>query len=66
MSWKLWTIKRSEKPGFQRLESREDALHRACDLLQQIHVKVIRIEGPNGERIALAEIEKWCRANRRT
>jgi hypothetical protein len=66
MSWKLWTIKRPERPRFDTVESRDAALHRACDLIQQVHVKVIRIQGPDGEWIGLAEIEKWCRAHRRT
>jgi len=66
MSWKLWTIKRPDRPRSEIFESREAALHRAGDLIPQIHVKVIRIVGPDGEWIGLAEIEKWCRTHRRT
>lgn len=66
MSWKLWTIKRPDRPRSDTFESKEAALQRACDLIRQIHVKVIRIVGPNDEWIGLAEIEKWCRAHRRT
>jgi hypothetical protein len=60
MSWKVWTFKRTDRPRYETFESREAAFHRACDLL---HI-VLRIEGPNGERIAIAEIEKWCRGSR--
>jgi hypothetical protein len=28
----------------------------------QVHIKVLFIEGPNGERIETPQIESWCRA----
>jgi hypothetical protein len=47
-------------------DSKEDALEAACELIgppiRQLHVKVLYVEGPNGERIEYAEIEAWCKA----
>ena len=60
MSWKVWSFKRTDRPRSETFESKKAAFERACEL---IHI-VIRIEGPNGERIEVAEIEKWCRGRR--
>ncbi len=60
MPWKVWTFKRTDRPRSETFESKTAAFQRACD---QIHI-VIRIEGPDGERIQIAEIEKWCRGRR--
>jgi hypothetical protein len=54
MSWKVWSFKRTDRPRSETFESKKAAFERACEL---IHI-VIRIEGPNGERIGVAEIEK--------
>jgi hypothetical protein len=64
MNWKLHTRDEGHSPaveGFHTLDSKEDALDRACDLMRQVHIKVLFIEGPNGERIEHPQIESWCR-----
>ena len=64
MNWKLHTRDEGHRPaaeGFHTLESKEAALDRACDLKSLVHIKVLFIEGPNGERIEHPEIESWCR-----
>jgi hypothetical protein len=61
MAWKLrtfdQTVSRFWNPG-QTMTRSDDALNAACDLLD--HVKILRVEGPDGEQIELPEIEKWC------
>ncbi len=65
MKWKLWTRNENNRPpdkGFDQFDSKEAALERACDIIKhQWHVKVLYIEGPNGERIEYAAIETWCK-----
>jgi len=47
-------------------DSKETTLDRSCDTRRhQLRVKVLFIEGPNGERIENPEIEKWCNAQGR-
>jgi len=68
MNWKLYTRDEGHSPALEgslTLDSKEAALDRACDtLMRQFQVKVLFIEGPNGERIESPQIESWCRAAR--
>jgi hypothetical protein len=65
MKWKLFTRDETVSPpveGSGQHDSKDAALDRACDIIRhQRHVKVLYIEGPNGERIEYAEIEAWCK-----
>jgi hypothetical protein len=69
VNWKLHTRDEGHIPaldGFHTLDSKEAALDRACDtLMHQLHVKVLFIEGPNGERIERPQIESWCQSAKR-
>jgi hypothetical protein len=61
MAWKLRTLDQTVTPFLESgkdYDSKDDALNAACELLD--HVKVLRVEGPDGEQIELPEIEKWC------
>jgi hypothetical protein len=65
MKWKLWTRNENIRPAVvasEEHDSRDKALEAACDRMKQRHVKVLHIEGPNGQRIEYPEIEKWCKA----
>ena len=66
VKWKLHTRGENFSPpveGSGQYDSKDAALERACGLIrQQLHVKVLYIEGPNGERIDSADIAEWCKA----
>jgi hypothetical protein len=65
MTWKLHTSDDRMQPvlhGFEPHDSRVSALEAACDRMRQIHIKVLHIAGPNGERIEAAAIVAWCKA----
>jgi hypothetical protein len=65
MKWKLWTRYENISPpdeGSEQFDSEGAARERACYIFRrQSHVKILRIEGPNGERIEAAEILAWCK-----
>jgi len=44
-------------------DTKEAALRDACLARKDVHLKILYIEGPNGEQIELPEIEAWCRDN---
>jgi DNA primase len=65
--WKVFSADR-DRPGEEMhdtLETEEAALGAACRALHPPPGRdpepVLRIEGPNGERISLEEIEEYCR-----
>jgi hypothetical protein len=62
--WKLWTRDENVQPpavGSGEFDSDKRALEKACDLItRSVHVKVLYIEKPNGDRFELAAI-KACR-----
>lgn len=66
MGWKLFTRDEGIRPpgeGSDDHDSKDAAMRRACDIIQhQRHVKIDRIEGPNGEQIGIEEIEAWCKS----
>jgi hypothetical protein len=65
MTWKLYTSDGRMQPavvGFDQYDSKEAAQEVACDRMRQTHIKVLYIEGPNGERIESAPIVAWCKA----
>ncbi len=41
------------------ISSQEDAMQKACSLMQQGHV-VTHVAGPSGERTDIVDIRKWC------
>ena len=46
------------------ISTQEEAMQKACNLIQQGHV-VSHVAGPNGERIDIVDIRKWCSAHER-
>ncbi len=65
MTWKLHTRDEGHSPaleGYHTLDTKEGALDWACDLMRQMHVKVLFIEGPKGEQIEHPQLEAWCKA----
>ena len=69
VKWKLWTRNDNVRPALEASEehdSRDKALEAACDRMKQRHVKVLHIEGPNGQRIDSATIEAWCKGKSRS
>ena len=68
MKWKLHIRDETVRPPVEwseQYDSKDAALERACELIrQQPPVKVLYIEGPNGERIDSAEIHAWFKALR--
>jgi hypothetical protein len=69
MKWKLYTRDESVSPPVESSEqhdSMEDAFEAACELMgppiRQLHVKVLYIEEPDGNRIGFEEIEAWCKS----
>jgi hypothetical protein len=61
MAWKLHTSDdRMQRMvhGFEQHDSKKAA----CDRMRQIHIKVLYIAGPHGERIEAAAIVAWCEA----
>jgi hypothetical protein len=65
VKWKLHIRDEAVRPPVEwseQYDSKDTALERACELIrQQPHVKVLDIEGPNGEPIDAAGIEAWCK-----
>jgi hypothetical protein len=65
MTWKLHTSDgrmQQTMQGFEQYDSRVSALETACDRMRETHVKILYIEGPNGERIEAAAVVAWCKA----
>jgi hypothetical protein len=66
VKWKLHTRDEGHIPhsdGWHTFESKVAAQDRACDTIgRQRHVKVLFVEGPDGERIEYPEIEAMCKA----
>jgi hypothetical protein len=69
--WKIWTRDENVSPPTEALENteydlKEDALKAAWQLTYSptvdLLIKVLRIEGPDGERIELEEIAAWFKA----
>ena len=64
--WKLWTRDENVQPpgvGSDEFDSDKRALEKACDLIRRsLHVKVLYIEKPNGDRFELDAIRAWCDA----
>ena len=69
--WKICTRNESVSPPIEGLENteydlKEDALKAAWQLkygpTATLHIKVVHIEGPNGERIEPEEITAWFEA----
>lgn len=65
MKWKLYTRNENIKPiteGSEPFDSKEAAMAAACNRMPlPTHVSIVRIEGPNGERIESKEIVEWCK-----
>jgi hypothetical protein len=68
--WKLWTQDENVQPpavGSDEFDSDKRALEKACDLItRSVHVKVLYIEKPNGDRFELDAIKAWCDAQPKT
>ena len=66
MTWKLWTQNenfRPVEPQATHYEWEENALQGACAYIgHSVHVKVLYIEKPDGRRIELDAIKRWCDA----
>jgi hypothetical protein len=69
--WKIWTRNEDVSLPVEGLDttqydSKEDALKAAWQLkygpTAKLHLKVVHIEGPNGERIEPDEIAAWFEA----
>ena len=62
--WKLWTRDENVQPpalGSDEFDTDKRALEKACDLIRRsIHVKVLYIGKPNGDRFGLEAIRHWC------
>jgi hypothetical protein len=61
VKWKLWTRNDIIGKGFDEFASKDAALERAREIIRQLHVKVLYIEEPDGNRIELEAIEAWCK-----
>lgn len=66
MKWKLWTRNENIRPpdeGADEYDSEDAALERACGIIRRRwHIKVLRIEGPEGKLIEAEEIAALCKA----
>jgi hypothetical protein len=69
--WKIWTRDENVSPPTEAFENteydlKEDALKAAWQLTYSptvdLLIKVLRIEGPDGERIEPEEIAAWFKA----
>jgi hypothetical protein len=62
--WKLWTRDENVQPpalGSDEFDTDKRALEKACDLIRRsVHLKVLYIEKPNGDRFELEAIRHWC------
>jgi hypothetical protein len=47
--------------SYNEYDSKDDAVKAARDEFRKAHVRVVLIEGPNGERIEKEELETLCR-----
>ena len=74
-SWKIWTRNENVSLPVEGLEttqydSKQDALEAGWQLIYgptgNLHIKVVHIEGPNGERIGSDEIAAWFKAHSAT
>jgi hypothetical protein len=66
MPWNLWTQDEKVTPPIEAsmpYETKEAALSAACVALKTQRLKVLYIEGPDGERMEEEEIRTWCREN---
>ena len=61
MAWVVhyWDEINKRNISSSEISSREDAMQKACKLMQQGHV-VSHVAGPNGERIDIVDIREWC------
>ncbi len=63
MAWKVYTVRENVRPAVQsytEYDSKDDAVKAARNELEKPHARYIRvvlIEGPNGERIEKEELE---------
>jgi hypothetical protein len=68
MKWKLFTRNENSRPpdeGSNQYDSEDAALKSACEIIKHqlsMHVQVLYVEGPNGERIDSPKIAEWCNA----
>ena len=66
MAWVVhyWDEINNRNISSSEISTQEDAMQKACNLMQQGHV-VSHVAGPNGERIDIVDIRKWCSAHER-
>jgi hypothetical protein len=61
--WKLWFKSRSSapfEPQYGEYDTKDAALRAACEMMKVPGKEVLRIEGPNGERIERNAIARYC------
>ena len=71
MGWHVeyYNIRERREGGTRTVDTREQAIDMACELMAQLDCEVRRIAGPNGEIVGLPEIKARfaeCRAKRGT
>ena len=66
MAWVVhyWDEINNRNISSSEVSTQEDAMQNACNLMQHGHV-VSHVAGPNGERIDIVDIRKWCSAHER-
>jgi hypothetical protein len=63
MAWKVHTMNENVRPtmtSYNEYDSKDDAVKAARQEFRKAHVRVILIEGPNGETIENQELETLC------
>jgi hypothetical protein len=66
MAWFVhyWDEINNRNISSSEISTRDDAMQKACNLIQQGHV-VSHVAGPSGERIDIVDIREWCSAHER-